>query len=42
MTSSIFLAAVLVSLIFKTPLIKKHEMKLGPQNYAVIIPTENS
>jgi hypothetical protein len=33
-----FSAAVLVSLTFKTPLMKKkHEMKLGLHNYAVIM-----
>jgi hypothetical protein len=32
-----FSTAMLVSLIFKTPLIN-HEMKLGLQNYAVIMP----
>jgi hypothetical protein len=39
-----FSAAVLVSLIIKTPQIKKksHEMKLRLQNYAVIIPTVKS
>jgi hypothetical protein len=37
-----FLAAMLVSIVFKTPLTKYyHEMKLGLQNYAVIMTTEN-
>jgi hypothetical protein len=37
-----FLPAVLVSVIFKTSLIETHLMKLGVQNYAVTLTTENS
>jgi hypothetical protein len=37
-----FSAAVLVSLIFKTPLVKKHEMILRLQNYDDVIRNENS
>jgi hypothetical protein len=33
-----FLAAMFESLIIKTPLIKSHEMKMGLQTYAIIIP----
>jgi len=37
-----FSAVVLVSLIFKTPLIKSHEIKLGLQNYSVVMPIEKN
>jgi hypothetical protein len=38
-----FLAAVLITLIFKTILIeKRHEMKLWFRNYAAVMPIENN